>query len=240
MKAKGTYGQFCPVALTCELLAEKWTPLVVRELIMGSRRFADIHRGVPQMSPTMLTRRLRELERAEVIVRRLSKDSKIEYQLTHAGQALGPIVMDFATWGRRFAKLRLRPGEVDPAYLLWELRRWMDVSALPRGRSVILFRFPDASPRRRNWWLVATDGDVEICLQSPGYDVDLTVDGDTATMARLWRGDVTAAHAVSSGKIRLDGSAVLARSFGRWVGITMMARPRKTGPLPPPKGAASS
>ena len=238
MKAKGTYGQFCPVALTSELLAERWTPLVVRELITGSRRFGDIHRGVPKMSPTMLSRRLRELERGEIVVRRLSRDSKIEYDLTEAGKALGPIVMAFAAWGKTFAHLRIQPGEVDPALLIWELRRWMDVSALPERRSVILFRFPDASRRRQCWWLVAKAGEVEICLRHPGFDVDLTVDADTATLARLWRGDVTVEQAVSSGKIRLDGSETLRRSFGRWIGVSPMVRSRKIGPLAPPQPAA--
>jgi len=223
------------VALTSEVLAERWTPLVVRELIMGSRRFADIHRGVPRMSPTMLTRRLRELERAEVVVRRLSKDAKIEYHLTQAGQALGPIVMGFASWGKQFAKLRIQPGEVDPGLLIWEIRRWMDVSALPKGRSVILFRFPDASKRRQCWWLVAESGEVDLCLQNPGFEADLTVDADMATLARLWRGDVTSEQATASGKIRLYGSLILSRSFGRWIGVSPLVRSRKTGPLPPPR-----
>jgi DNA-binding HxlR family transcriptional regulator len=238
MKAKGTYGQFCPVALTSELLAERWTPLVIRELCTGSRRFGDIQRGVPRMSPTMLSRRLRELERAEIVVRRLTRTSKIEYQLTEAGKALGPIVMAFASWGKKFAHLRIQPGEVDPALLIWELRGGMDVTALPETRSVILFRFPDASRRRQCWWLVARAGDVEICLTHPGFDVDLTVDADTATLARLWRGDVSVEQALRSGKIRRDGSETLRRSFGRWVGVSPMVRARKIGPLAPPQLAA--
>lgn len=240
MNAKGTYGQFCPVALTSELLAEKWTPLVLRELITGSRRYADIHRGVPLMSPTMLARRLRELEQGEVVVRRLSRDGKIEYHLTRAGHALTPIVMGFASWGKQFAKMRMRPDDVDPGLLVWEMRRWMDTTALPKTRSVILFRFPQASKRRQLWWLVVENGDVDLCLLSPGLDVDLTVDADMPTLARMWRGDVTAAQAVSSGKIRLSGSPQLAKSFGRWIGISPMVRPRKIGPLPPPRMALSA
>lgn len=240
MKAKGTYGQFCPVALTSELLAEKWTPLVLRELITGSRRYADIHRGVPLMSPTMLARRLRELERAEVVVRRLSRDGKIEYLLTRAGQALTPIVMGFAKWGKEFARMRIRPGDVDPGLLIWEIRRWMDTSALPKTRSVILFRFPQASKRRQFWWLVAEKGEVDLCLLSPGLDVDLTVDADMPTLARVWRGDVTVDQAIRSGKIRMTGSSQLARTFGRWIGISPFVRPRKMGPLPPPRMALAA
>ena len=190
------------------------------------------------MSPTMLTRRLRELEHAEIVVRRFSKDAKIEYHLTRAGQALGPIVMGFASWGKEFAKLRILPGEVDPALLIWEIRRWVDVSVLPKGRSVILFRFPDASKRRQCWWLVAQEGDVDLCLQNPGFEVDLTVDAEMPTLARLWRGDVTAGQAVASGKIRLNGSAILSRSFGRWIGVSPMVRASKHGPLPPPRKLA--
>ncbi len=240
MKAKGSYGQFCPVALTSELLAEKWTPLVLRELILGSRRFADVHRGVPLMSPTMLTRRLRELEHAEVVVRRLSRDGKMEYHLTKAGQALTPIVMGFAKWGKDFARMRMRPGDVDPGLLIWEIRRWIDTSALPKSRSVILFRFPQASRRRQFWWLVAERGEVDLCLLSPGLDVDLTIDADLPTLARLWRGDVTAQQAVGSGKIRMSGSAQLARTFGRWIGISPLVRPSKSGPLPPPRMALAA
>jgi len=239
MNAKGSYGQFCPVALTSELLAERWTPLVIRELIMGSRRFADIQRGVPKMSPTMLTRRLGVLERAEVVLRRFSRDRKIEYHLTRAGRALTPIVMQFAAWGKEFARLRIRPGEVDPGLLIWEIRRFMDPTALPATRSVILFRFPQASRQRQCWWMVAQEGEVELCLQHPGLDVDLTVDADMAELARLWRGDVSAEAAVRSGKIRLSGSSSLARSFGRWIGMSPLVRARKIGPLPPPRLAAS-
>jgi DNA-binding HxlR family transcriptional regulator len=235
MKPKGTYGQFCPVALTCEVLAERWTPLVIRELSTGSRRFADIHRGVPLMSPTMLTRRLRELEQAEVIVRRLTGDRKIEYHLTRAGQALFPIVMQFAVWGKEFARMRIQPGDVDPGLLIWEIRRYMDPTFLPKSRTVILFRFPQADKKRQLWWLVADKGEVDLCVQSPGIDVDLTVDADMAELARLWRGDVTAEQAVRSGKIRMSGSPLLAKTFGRWVGINPGTRPRKIPPLPPPR-----
>lgn len=240
MKPKGTYGQFCPVALTSEVLAERWTPLVIRELITGSRRFADIHRGVPLMSPTMLTRRLRELEHAEVVVRRLSRDRKIEYHLTRAGRALIPIVMQFGTWGKEFARLRIRPGDVDPGLLIWEIRRYMDPTILPVARTVILFRFPQAAKKRQLWWLVAEKGEVDLCVQNPGFEVDLTVDADMAELARLWRGDVSVEQAVRSGRIQLSGSPLLARTFGRWVGINPGVRPRKIPPLPPPRKAMAS
>ena len=239
MKPRGIYGQFCPVALAAEVLAERWTPLVVRELLGGARRFADIHRGVPQMSPTMLSRRLRELEQAEVLVRRLTRGRKIEYHLTEAGRALFPIIMDFAVWGQRFARMRIRPGEVDPGLLMWELRRWMDLSAMPAGRSVVLFRFPDADKKHQCWWLVAEGGEVELCVQHPGFGTDLVVDADTATLARLWRGDLSTAQALTSGKLRLSGSPKLAGSFERWIGLSSLTRPRKTGPLPPPRRIAA-
>ncbi|MBI4564658.1 MAG: transcriptional regulator [Planctomycetes bacterium] len=211
------YGQLCPMALAAEIVAERWTPLVIREVLLGSRRFNDIRRGVPLMSPTILAQRLRKLERAG-IVRRRNADGRIEYRPTEAGQALQPVILSLADWGRRFVRTRVRPGDVDVAHLMWEIRRKIVARALPPRRVLVHFLLRDAAAAKRSWWILVAGGEVELCLQHPGYEVDASVETDVATLTRLWLGEIDAASALASGRIRIEGAPAIARSFPRWIG----------------------
>ncbi len=213
-----SYGQFCPVAQAAEIIAERWTPLVLRELLVGSRRFNDLQRGVPLMPPATLAQRLRELQRSKLVER-----GEGEYHLTAAGRALKPIVQSLGQWGQRYAWRELGPRDLDPAFLMWDVRRWVVLGALPRRRVVILFHFAGAPSGKRSWWLVVDRGKVDLCLKPPGYEVDLTVFSDARTMMEVWRGGLDADGAVGSGRIRFEGARDLSRSFVKWMGLSTFA-----------------
>ena len=218
MARRWSYGQFCPVAQAAEILAERWTPLVVRELLLGSRRFNDLQRGLPLMPPATLAQRLKELERSNVVERR-----DREYRLTAGGRALKPVVEALGQWGQRYAWRELGPRDLDPAFLMWDVRRWMVLGALPRRRVVILFQFPGAPSGKRSWWFVAERGQVDLCLKPPGYEVSLTVVSDVRTMMEVWRGGLDAGEAAGSGRIRFEGAGELSSSFVKWMGLSTFA-----------------
>src|SRR5688572_24071247 len=156
------YGQFCTVARGAEVLGEPWTPLVVRELLCGSTRFNEIHRGLPRMSATLLTQRLRKLEEVGVLERR-TVGRVSEYRLTSAGEELRPIVLALGHWGARWIGSRLRQDQLDAGFLMWDIRRFARLDEFPPRRVVVHFRFTDAGPAEREWWLVVEDHVPDLC-----------------------------------------------------------------------------
>lgn len=220
-----TYGQFCPVALAAEVLTRRWTPLVIRELLCGSTRFNDLRRGVPRMSPTLLSTRLDDLEKAGIVERRVSgANDHPEYRLTRAGEELRPIVEAMGVWGRRWISGDLTDNELDADLLMWDARRRVDVSKAPPGRTVVRFLFPDQPEERRSYWLVVErDGDVDLCWQDPGYAVDLVVEADLATMTGIWVGDYRYEEVLKRREVELRGPAALRRSFPEWLGLSLFA-----------------
>ena len=220
-----SYGQFCPVAKAAEILAERWTLLVVRELLAGSHRFNELRRGVPLMSPTLLTKRLGELQRAGIVERRpLEVGRGFWYRLTPAGEELRPVVQLLGAWGDRWINHRIDPEDLDPALLMWDVRRRVDPAELPARKAVVRFGFRDARSGRRWWWLVVDGDEVDLCLTDPGRDVDLTVQASLRAMIRVWVGHLAIEDALSSGAVALDGSAELAHSFPRWIGVPARVR----------------
>ena len=218
------YGQFCPVAKASEIVAERWTPLVLRELLCGSQRFNDLHRGVPLMSRTLLARRLRELEDAGVIDRRETGAGR-EYHLTRAGEELRPIIEQLGTWGHRWAREDVA-GDLDPSVLMWDLRRRIDQSAVPAHKVVVRFDLagvPRARAAQRTWWLVMEPGEVDLCLKDPGFPVDLTVAADLPALTRVWMGRLDFAEAARRGAVRVEGPRALARAFPGWLGLSTFA-----------------
>lgn len=213
------YGQFCPIAQASEILAERWTPLVIRELaLVGSRRFNDIQRGVPLMSSSLLTKRLRQLERAGIVERRPRPDSKgSEYHLTPAGEELAPIVTQMGVWGERWLRRPIFEEEPDTGLLMWWMRGTVEADALPAGRTVIHFHFRGAPEKLRHFWFVLPDAD--LCLSDPGFGVDVTVRSDAKTLTAVWMGDLGVGAALGSGAIELEGPSHLVRSFPRWFGL---------------------
>ncbi len=221
-----SYGQFCPVAQAAEVLTERWTLLVLRELLMGSTRFNEIQRGVPRMSSSLLSKRLRELERSELLTRESLKGERGHaYRLTPAGEALGPLVVGLGTWSREWLKREISAEEADPALLMWDLRRSIKLGQLPQEQVVVFFRFRDAEEGKRAWWLVAHASNADLCFTDPGFGVDLQVDAETRAMAEVWVGKRELGAAMRSQQIRVTGPEHLVRSLPDWIGLSTFAYP---------------
>jgi DNA-binding HxlR family transcriptional regulator len=221
-----SYHQFCPVAKAMELLDERWTMLVLRELVIGGRRFNDLRRGLPRMSPTLLSRRLHQLTVAGVIERKGD-----EYLLTDAGHELRPIVEALGAWGIRWIG-ELGDQDLDPKLLLWDMHRNVDRGTLPAGRSVVAFHFTDvAPPNHPRWWLVLTQDDADVCDFDPGFPVSVTIRSSLRRMTEIWRGDVSWAGALRAGSVAMDGPTALRRAVPGWFTLSSFASvPRPTRP----------
>jgi DNA-binding HxlR family transcriptional regulator len=216
------YGQYCPVAKGAEVFAERWTPLILRELLLGSTHFSDLHRGIPLISRSLLSRRLKQLEAIGVVERRRGRLGP-EYHLTQAGLEFGPIVRALGEWGQRWFRSRFERTELDVNLLMWDMRRCINADALPSGRLSVQFDFTDLPAAKRLWWLVSDGQDVDLCPTDPGFEVALYVATDLRTMGRVFMGDVSLKAAIGAGHIELDGPRDLCRQFERWLGLSSFA-----------------
>ncbi len=224
---QGSYRQFCPVAMAAEVLCKRWTVVLLREMMAGSVRFNDLRRGVRRMSPALLSQRLKDLEQAGVVSRVKTKGELdlFEYHLTPAGHELQPIIEGFGVWGQRWVDSKMSLQNLDPQLLMWDMRRNLDPTPMPKRRSTIQFLYPELPPTQRAWWLiVAPDEDVDLCSIDPGYDVDLYVSSDLRTMTAIWMGWDTVRKAVSEGRVELVGDRQLASSMQRWLGLSPFAK----------------
>jgi DNA-binding HxlR family transcriptional regulator len=209
-----SYAQYCPIAKGSEILGDRWTLLIVREMLGGASGFNELQRGLPGISRSVLTDRLRSLERAEIVERRTGPSGRtLGYRLTLAGRDLEPVVQAIGEWGVTWAFTDPRPEELDPDLLIVWMARHVDRDQLPADRTVIQFDFRD--PARR-YWMVLEPSDVSVCLQHPGFDVDLEVRVDTATLYRVYLGRAVLGGAMRAGKLTMRGPRALQRSFGRW------------------------
>jgi len=227
-----SYGQFCPVAKTMEILDERWTVLIIRELLSGSHHFNDLRRGVPKMSPALLSKRLRSLAKAGVVLRR-DDGNRVTYELTPGGRALEPIVMALGTWGMQW-RTELGEEDYDPSLLMWDLQRNLDLEVMPSGRVVVGFEFPDVEPRTRRWWVVVeADRSIDLCDVDPGFPTDVKVVANLPTLVHVWRGDLTWARTLRDGTLRVEGSADLRRALPSWLKLSTFASvPRVAVPAP--------
>ncbi len=227
-----TYGQFCPVAKAMEVLDERWTMLVIRELMMGSRHFNAIRRGVPRMSPALLSKRLQMLVRAGVVERH-GDGARVTYHLTEAGRELEPIVVALGRWGIRWID-QLGEEDLDPHLLLWDVHRNIDLEAVPDGRTVICFRFSDdvIAARARTWWLVISGDTVDVCDFDPGHHVAVTLDTSLRTLTQLWRGDIDWPVALRSGQLTLTGETYAQRAVSRWLKLSSLAQTPRPDRVP--------
>jgi DNA-binding HxlR family transcriptional regulator len=219
------YGQYCPLAMAAEIVAERWTPLVLRELLFGGHTFNEILRGVPLMSRSLLAKRLRELEKAGLVERRRAGPRGTpEYQLTEAGEALGPVMISLAEWGLRWVRRELRAEHLDPRPLMWDMRRNLNEQCLPSRRVVVNFAFTDA-PRAglRRTWLIIDGREADVCYKDPGFPVDLIVTGKIRALVAVWLGDISWEQALRTEDLRIEGPRELRRSFPQWLALSPVA-----------------
>jgi DNA-binding HxlR family transcriptional regulator len=224
---KQGYGQFCPVAVACEIFAERWTPIILRSLFMGADRFNELLRGAPLISRSLLAKRLRDLEKAGVVSRaRLPAGRGYCYRLTRAGEEFRTVIEGLGNWGQRWT-VRVKRDNLDAGLLMWAIRRRIALDRLPAGRVVVQFDFRGIPPTKRGYrrfWLLLEHTHVDLCVEDPGFDVDLYVDADLSAMTKIYLGDVSFASASRVGDVRLSGPRELARAFPSWLLLSHFAK----------------
>jgi len=211
-----SYGQFCPIAKASEVLSERWTLLIIRELGAGSEAFNDLRKGLPQISPSLLSSRLKSLEAASVVAR-TETERGIRYTLTEAGLELKPIILQMGIWGHRWARSKLTRDELDPSLLMWDIHRTMNADYFGDQRTVLYFEFSDYAAKFRRWWLIVEDGEVDVCMKDPGHDIDLELLTDVRTLTGVWMGDIGLGQALRDRRIRLTGPTRLKRDISTWL-----------------------
>jgi len=223
------YGQFCPVAKAAEIFAERWTPLILRELLAGSRHFGELQRGIPLISRALLAQRLKELEAAGVIaVRPKPNGQGNEYLPTEACEAFRPIIEGLNLWGQQYVRRALGPDDLDGDFLMFAIRRDMHLAGAPPGRTVVRFEFrglPKNNSRcHRFYWLILEDGEIDICYRRPGFEEDLVVRADLGSFTRTWLGYADRREEMRAGRLAVEGSPKLVHSFWHWMGIVDRAK----------------
>lgn len=229
------YGQYCPIAKAAEVFADRWTPLIMRELHFdGVHRFNGLERNLPGISRSLLSQRLRRLARAGVVERGIGPNGHAAYQLTAAGQELFAVTEALGQWGARWAFPEPQPDELDPILMMAWIRRSIHRDLLPPRRTVAQFDFRGA--RRHTAWLILESSDISVCLHNPGFEIDLLVSADLAGFYRYWFGWIEFEDAVADGLIQIDGLPALVRAFPKWlkrshfVPTIQMTRTRLVGP----------
>ena len=211
--------------MAAEVFCSRWTALVVREMLCGSTRFNDLRRGVPRMSPTLLSKRLKELEEAGVIVAHKTRQPGVlEYKLTEAGEELRGIIMSLGVWGQHWVESSLSLKNLDPSLLMWDMRRTIAPKAMPDRRCTVKFVYPELSVGRKMWWLVVEDGQIDLCSVDPGYEIDLQVRSSLRSMTSVWMGVSTLKSEIEAGNIAVTGDKAVARSMQEWLCLSPFAK----------------
>lgn len=210
-----TYGQYCPLAHTLELLGDRWTLLIIRDLMKGIRHFNDLERGLPGISRGLLSQRLRHLEKVGVIEKRLTTGRKsTEYHLTQAGQDLEQSIHALWLWGTRWAFAEPAPEELNSPLLMWRIHKEIRTEHLPEDRVVVQFSFYGVE--RSSYWLVLKPDDVSLCLTAPGFEVNVLVIADLSAFFQVWAGRISYYEALRQDKMRIEGAPGLIRAFSKW------------------------
>jgi DNA-binding HxlR family transcriptional regulator len=225
----GSYNQFCPVSMAAEIICSRWTLLVLRELVMGSTRFNELRRGLPSMSPALLSKRLKDLEAAGVIRIAAGLEPGVhEYRLTDAGSELRPVIEAIGLWGHRWVTTEATLKNLDANLLMWDIRRNINADPMPARRNVIQFIFNDRPPSERNYWLIVEpEKEVDLCLVDPGFDVDLYVSTDLRTMTEIWLGYTPIGPKSEDDRLILTGSSKLAAELRAWLKLSAFANVEK-------------
>lgn len=221
------YGQFCPIALGAEIFAQRWTPLILRELLLGSHSFSQLQLGLPRISRNLLVQRLAFLEEAGVIERRERVGRRgFDYYPTPAGEELRPVVLALGTWGYKWTAQELRPENLDAGLLMWFLRRRVRTDSLPDEKVLVRFQFRGQGTsaawldEQQSFWLVLDKPEVELCLTDPGFDVGLVVQAELEAMVRVYLGRLALSEALRAGLVEVSGRRDLRTGFRAWLGIT--------------------
>ena len=218
-----TYGQFCPLAQATQLLCVRWTLIIVRELIAGSARFSDLQKGVPLMSPTLLSTRLKHLVKSGVVKLSGSKGNH-SYHLTQAVKELQPVVELLGAWGHHWAQSDLNDGDLDAGLLMWDIRRTVDPAIFPEHRIVVQFEYPDAPRGNKNWWLISDNGEVDLCLKDPGYEIDILIRCSLKVMTQIWICETSFKQAAAKGDVVIMGDPGLTNKLQDWLRSSPLSR----------------
>lgn len=217
------YLQFCPLAKASELLCEKWTLLIIRELLMGGKRFNDFQRGMASISPTMLTKRLNELTENGLIVRKKIPGQRgYEYFLSESGKELAPIIQQIGEWGMRWTRSQLPDSELDIELLMLYLERSINPEHLPGDSTILSFNFTDQN-KMAKWWIVVSNDDVDVCTVDPGKEVDIWFNTDLRTMIEIWMGYTTYKAAIREQKLQIIGPSALTNNINSWLDNSVFA-----------------
>lgn len=219
-----SYNQFCPIAKAAELFCERWTALIIRELASGGARFAQIQRGVPLASPSIVTARLKQLEQEGIVTRSRTESGNVwQYSLTEAGREFIPIVMALGIWGQRWTRRELAENEMDLGLLLWALEKGANAQCFGKERTVIELDITDQPEHKRHWWFLNEAGRCELCVSPPDRDADLHLAAKLADLIYVWRGDISLARAVANGRFDVSGKARFRKAFAKWYAIASIA-----------------
>jgi DNA-binding HxlR family transcriptional regulator len=210
------YGQYCPVAQALEILGDRWTLLIIRDMLTGTRHFNDLERGLPGISRALLSQRLQGLAEAGVVEKQIHHAGRqsTEYHLTPAGRALEGVIYSLLMWGATWAFGDPSPDQLDPLLLMWWMRNRVNVDLLPEGRTVIQFDFCGA--KSVTYWLILMREDVTLCLTDPGYEINVLVTADLATFFQVWLGRIPYSEAIRGCGVRVEGIPRYARAFPNW------------------------
>lgn len=229
-----SYGQFCPVAKAAELFCERWNALIIRDLAAGPRRFSDLQRGVPLMSPTLLSSRLKWLIDEGVVARHRMGDRRTGYALTEAGRDFVPLVEALGVWGQNWTRRELREHEIDLGLLVWSLESSTNPDAFGQRRCLIRLELTDQTSAKRWWWFLNQKGRCELCVDDPGGEVNLYLACTLPDAIYIVRGDITPATAIESGRLERLGDGWATRAFVKWLNLGPLTRvpSRLTAPAP--------
>lgn len=229
------YGQFCPIAKAAEIISEKWNIILIRELLAGSDTFNGLRNGIPMISPTLLSKRLQELEDAGLVAKIPVDTAKnrFRYQPLAPAIALGPVLMALGDWGNRFVGPQLAPEDYDPRLLMWDIRRNIATEelAFQGDRYVVHFDLAGTKPGLNRWWLVVAAHEVDVCFKNPRFNVKMTVSSHIKTLTEVWMGWRCLTQARKEGLMAVDGSREDIRSFPKWFKLNEFAR-REAAPHP--------
>lgn len=217
------YGQFCPIAKATEIIGEKWTILIIRELLMGGSRFNELQRGLSLISPTILSRRLDSLVEYGLVARKKIPGQRgYEYLPTDSCKELLPVIRSLGDWGMRWARSNLSEKDYDVELLMLYLKRSVVPEKLIGSETVIRFHFTDIE-RYPDWWLVARRDEVDLCVNDPGKEVDVWFTSSVKTLAGIWMGEGTYRQAVRNGALKLVGNPLLTRNVTEWMSNSLFA-----------------